>query len=620
MDGVTANSVAALHESLPQRAPSVVRMWRDRVAATPEREAYRFPQGTGWASLTWGQAGERVERMAAGLLSLGVRRGDRVGIVSTTRVEWILVDTAIMSAGGVTTTVYPSTPAPDVAFILADAQTRVVVVEDVEQLGKIKAHRGELPGVEKVVLVDGDVPPGDGDWVMRLDELAELGAGVLAAEPAVVEKAAAELGPEDLATLIYTSGTTGRPKGVQLVHDCWTYTAAAVEGLEILSADDVQYLWLPLAHAFGKVLTSAHIGIGFVTAVDGSIPRLVDNLAVVKPTFMAAAPRIFEKVHNRVVCQVKEEGGVKLRIFQWAMGVGRRASAVRQGGGEPGGLLRLENALADRLVFAKVRDRFGGRIRFFVSGSAALSKEIAEFFHAMDVLVLEGYGLTETSASGFVNRPTAYRFGTVGPAFPGTEVRIADDGEILVRGPEVMRGYQNLPQESAETLTEDGWLHTGDIGELEDGFLRITDRKKDLIKTSGGKYVAPQALEIQFKAICPYASQIVVHGDGRNFCSALITVDEEEIRPWLEQHGLTGLSYAEVTQHPAVQELMAGYVDELNAGLARWETVKKFALLPRDLDVEHGELTPSLKVKRRVVEDEYRELLDGLYAGSVASV
>ena len=408
---------------------------------------------------------------------------------------------------------------------------------------------------------------------------------------------------------------------MELIHDCWLFEAEAIDQLGILSPDDHQYLWLPLSHSFGKVLEVAQLHIGFPTTVDGRIPKLVDNLAVVKPTFMAAAPRIFEKVYNKVVTGAAETGGLTYRIFTWAVGVGRRVSALQQQGKKPGPLLGAQFKVADKLVFSKLRARFGGRVRFFISGSAPLSRDMAEFFHAAGILILEGYGLTESSAATFVNVPSNYKFGTVGPPLPGVEVKIApEDGEVLLKARGVMRGYHNLPEATAEIL-EDRWLRTGDIGELDaDGYLRITDRKKDLIKTSGGKYVAPQKLEAKLKALCPYLSQVLVHGNQRNFCSALVTLDEESIKGWATERGLGGKSTAELAEDPQVRELVQDAIKVLNADLASYETLKRFAILPKDLSVEDGELTPSLKVKRKVVETKYKDVLDGFYEGSLKRV
>ena len=594
-----------------QRPASMARMFLDRVAATPQAESFRYPVSGGWQSTTWQQTGDRVRALAAGLISLGVAAEERVAIISTTRHEWVLADFAIMCAGAATTTVYPTTPADDVALILADSGSRFAFAENDTQIEKLREYREKLPELEQVVTFDGTA---DDDWVISFAELERRGREHLSTLPDVVDTAVDAIGPENLATLIYTSGTTGRPKGVRLVHDNWTYEGKAIEALDLLRPNDVQYLWLPLSHSFGKVLLSGQLAIGFASAVDGDITKLVEQLGVVRPTFMAGAPRIFEKVQHRVTSMVEEEGGAKAKIFHWAYGVGRQVSALQRAGKSVSPVLKVQHAIADRLVFSKLRGRFGGQVRYFVSGSAALSDKVAEFFHAAGILILEGYGLTETSAASFVNRPHDYKFGTVGWPLPGTEVRVADDGEILVRGPGVMRGYHNLPRETEETLTDDGWFRTGDIGELDDqGFLCITDRKKDLIKTSGGKYVAPQAIEVMFKALCPYASAIVVHGDGRNYVSALIALDPEAIEKWAESNGAAGSSYEDLSQRDDVRAMLQGYVDEMNGRLPRWETIKKFAILPEDLTVESGDLTPSLKVKRKVVEKKYAAVLDGFY-------
>jgi len=593
-------------------------MVRDRVAATPDREAFRYPRpgAAGWQSLTWGETGDRVQAIAAGLLALGLRPEDRVGLASGTRLEWVLADFGILCAGGATTTVYPASNAEDMGYILADSGCRFAFAEDATQLAKLRSVRDQLPGLAQVILIEGAAPAGeDGAWVIGLDELTRRGREHLAEHPAAVADAVDAIGRESLATLIYTSGTTGRPKGVRLVHDCWTYEGAAIDELGILGPDDLQYLWLPLSHSFGKVLLAAQLAIGFATAVDGRVDKIVDNLGEVRPTFMAGAPRIFEKVHARVTGLVEEEGGVRLRIFRWAFGVGRQVSRLRQEQRAVPALLRARYALADRLVFGKIRARFGGRLRYFVSGSAALSRDVAEWFDAAGLLILEGYGLTESSAATFVNRPEDSRFGTAGLPLPGVEVRLAEDGEVLLRGPGVMRGYHGLPQQTAEALDADGWLHTGDVGELTaSGHLSITDRKKDLIKTSGGKYVAPQPIEVMFAAFCPLASHIVVHGDGRNFCTALITLDPDELAGWARGHGLDGTDYTELARRDEIRAAVEAGVKALNQRLNRWETIKDFRVLDHDLTVEAGELTPSMKVKRRVVESHYAALLDEMYA------
>ncbi|MFJ3936961.1 AMP-dependent synthetase/ligase [Streptomyces parvus] len=619
---------------IDNRPPSVASLFIDRVAATPDGEAYRYPvpsaSGEGpddWKSLSWGQASERVYAIAAGLIALGVQPEERVALSSATRVEWILIDLGVMCAGAATTTIYPSTNAEESAFILADSESRILIAEDAEQLAKARERRTELPDLAHVVVIDpAGAEPAEGDpegWIITLADLEARGDELLAKTPDAVTERVAAITADQLATLIYTSGTTGRPKGVRLPHDNWSYMAKATVSTGLINADDVQYLWLPLAHVFGKVLTSGQIEVGHVTAIDGRIDKIIENLPVVQPTYMAAVPRIFEKVYNGVASKARAGGGAKYRIFQWAAGVGREYAKVSQDNFRRTGkasvpfALGAKHKVADTLVFSKIREAFGGRLRACVSGSAALAPDIGYFFAGAGVHILEGYGLTESSAASFVNPGEAYRTGTVGKPLPGTEVRIADDGEILLRGPGIMQGYHKLPDKTDEVLESDGWFHTGDIGELSaDGYLRITDRKKDLIKTSGGKYVAPAEVEGQFKAVCPFVSNILVHGADRNFCTALIALDEPTILGWAAENGLAGKSYAEVVAAPQTVELIDGYVTRLNEGLQRWQTIKKFRLLPRDLDVEHGELTPSLKLKRPVVEREYQGLIDEMYAGS----
>ncbi|MDN3294665.1 long-chain fatty acid--CoA ligase [Streptomyces ficellus] len=619
---------------IENRPPSVASLFLERVAKTPNAEAYRYPvppaSGQGpddWKSLSWGQAAERVYAIAAGLIHLGVQPQERVALASATRVEWILCDLGVMCAGAATTTVYPQTNAEESAYILADSDSRVLIAEDATQLAKAREKGADLPHLSHVVVIDPTgVEPDEADpegWVLSLADLEKRGHEYLEKHPEAVRERVAAIRPDQLATLIYTSGTTGRPKGVRLPHDNWSYMAKAIAATGLVTEDDVQYLWLPLAHVFGKVLTSGQIEVGHVTAVDGRVDKIIENLPVVQPTYMAAVPRIFEKVYNGVAAKARAGGGAKYKIFKWAAEVAREYARASQDNFRRTGTasvpfgLKAKHKIADALVYSKLRDAFGGRLRAAVSGSAALAPEIGYFFSGAGIHILEGYGLTESSAASFVNPGEAYRTGTVGKPLPGTEVRIADDGEILLRGPGIMEGYHGLPEKTAEVLEPDGWLHTGDIGELSvDGYLRITDRKKDLIKTSGGKYIAPAEVEGQFKAVCPYVSNILVHGADRNFCTALIALDEPAILGWAEEHGLGGKSYAEVVATPQVQQLIQGYVDRLNEGLQRWQTIKKFRLLPRDLDIEHGELTPSLKLKRPVVEREYKHLIEEMYAGA----
>ncbi|MCF3963387.1 AMP-dependent synthetase/ligase [Streptomyces fuscigenes] len=619
---------------IENRPPSVASLFIERVAATPDAEAFRYPvppaSGQGpdeWRSLSWARTADRVYAISAGLVALGVQPEERVALASSTRIEWILADFGVMCAGAATTTIYPSTNADESVFILSDSGSRVLIAEDAAQLAKVRAHRDELPDLAHVVVVeeaDAQPAPGDPDgWVLSLHALEQLGGQELAARPDTVRRRIEDLRADQLATLIYTSGTTGRPKGVRLRHDSWSYMAKSMAATGLISAEDVQYLWLPLAHVFGKMLTSGQIEVGHVTAVDGRVDKIIENLPVVKPTYMAAVPRIFEKVYNGVAAKARAGGPAKYKIFQWAAQVARDSARAAQDNFQRTGNeslpfgLAAKHKVADALVYAKIREAFGGRLRAAVSGSAALAPDIGYFFSGAGVPVLEGYGLTETSAACFVNPGPALRTGTVGKPMPGTEVRIADDGEILIRNPAIMVGYHGLPDKTAEVLEPDGWFHTGDIGELStDGYLKITDRKKDLIKTSGGKYISPAEVETQFKAVCPFVSNILVIGGGRNFCSALITLDEPTIAEWAAEHGLGGKPYADIMAAPETQRLIDGYVQRLNNGLQRWQAIRKFRLLPRDLDIEHGELTPSLKLKRPVVEREYKDLIEEMYAGT----
>ncbi|MDT0443995.1 AMP-dependent synthetase/ligase [Streptomyces johnsoniae] len=615
--------------SIAERPPSVANLFLDRVAATPDREAFRYPvpsAGEGpddWRSYTWAQSAQRVYAIAAGLMDLGVRPEERVAIASTTRVDWILADLGIICAGAATTTVYPQTNAEETAYILADSGSRVLIAEDAAQLAKARERRAELPGLAHVVVIEAaDAVPAEGDpegWVLSLADLAERGAAHLEKNPDCVTDTVAALRPDQLATLIYTSGTTGRPKGVRLSQDTWSYMGLAIEAIDLERPDGLQYLWLPLAHVFGKVLLAAHVQIGHVMAVDGRIDKIIENLPVVRPSLMCGVPRIYERVYNGVAAKAKAGGALRFKIFNWAAGIAREYAQVSQENFRrtgkatvPAGLA-ARHRVADRLVYAKLRAAFGGRMQVCVSGSAALTPEIGYFFCGAGIPILEGYGLTESAAASFCNPRAAYRTGTVGKSLPGNEVKIADDGEILLRGPGIMQGYHGLAEQTEAVLGTDGWFHTGDIGELsDDGYLRITDRKKDLFKTSGGKYVAPTEIEGRFKAVCPYASTMIVIGAGRKYCSALIALDEAAILGWAEEAGISG-GYAEVVAHERTRQLIDGYVQELNGTLQRWQTVKKFQLLPRELDVEHGDLTPSLKLKRPVVEREFDGLIGSMY-------
>jgi long-chain acyl-CoA synthetase len=603
---------AAFARLLPTAPDSLGALFLNRVRDTPDLESYRRPDGAGgWISNTWKQTGEAVQEIAAGLLQLGLNPEDRVALASATRVEWIEADLGVLCAGGATTTVYPTSTPEDVHHILNDSGAVMAIAENAEQVAKLRTGSSAL---KRIILIDSDgVAHADDDIVLTLARVRELGRARLATEPNLVVEATAAVKPDHLATLMYTSGTTGRPKGVRLGHRGWVYEGLASLAADIVHTDDLGYTWLPMSHSYGKTLLASQLAVGHAAAIDGAVDRIITNLPVIKPTTMAAVPRVFEKVHAGIRAKVREEGGAKLKIFNWAIGVGLQVSRLERGGGKATGLLAAKHRLADRLVFSTVRERFGGRMKFMISGAAPLSPDVAEFLHAVGLLVLEGYGLTETSAGTFVNRPDNFEFGTVGQPLPGSQVRLDVDGEILIKGPGVMQGYEHLDDATAEVLA-DGWFRTGDVGEItERGMLRITDRKKDLIKTSGGKYVAPQSLETRFKVLCPLAAQIVVHGDGRNFISALVALDPDAVQVWATGQGLAGRSFAEIAASDQVRAVVKSAVDSLNSEVGRWETIKKFEILDRDLTVEAGDLTPSLKLKRRAVEKRYADVLNGFY-------
>ena len=591
---------------LDNRPPTVGAMFNGRVAATPNSEAIRYPDANeNWVSLTWAQMREVVWEVGAGLLALGLQPEERVAIASNTRYEWVLLDLAINCAGGATTTVYPNTTGPEFAHIITHSDSKYFVAENVEQLNKL---RELVPGdqVREVILLDGSA-----EGTISKEMLREKGRALLAENPSAMDDAVAATTPDTLATLIYTSGTTGLPKGVELVHSNWTYEGVAVDSLGIIGPDSLQYFWLPLSHVFGKAVMMIQLQVGFASVVDGRLDRIVDNLGITQPSFMCGAPRIFEKVRNAV--KAKSVGGVKGQIARWAFSVGRQSNPYRLKGEKLPGALGVQYAIANKLVFSKLQQRLGGNIEFMISGAAKLSSQVQEWFYSAGIVIVEGYGSTETSAVATVNVPRTPRFGTVGPALPGTEIRIADDGEVLIKGPGIMRGYHKDPEQTAEVLV-DGWYHTGDIGELDaDGYLRITDRKKDLMKTSGGKFVAPQKVEGVMAANIPYVSQAVAVGDGKKYISALFTIDPGAMESWAQRHGKEGLSYEELTQLPEFRTSIDRFLERANAKLERWETVKRYAVLDHELTVEEGVVTANMKLRRSNIAKTYADIVDSLY-------
>jgi long-chain acyl-CoA synthetase len=565
----------------PARRRTAPEVWRAVLAEERPAPIYLEERGDEWRPVAWAEAAERVDALARGLLSRGVRRGDAVAVLSRSRVEWALLDWAVMRIGAVVVGLYPTNSPKECAYVLAHSEAVLVVVEDEEQRAKIEQVRAELPELRDVLGVD------------ELPRLEQEGRAHPAEDLAAAEDAVTE---DDLATLIYTSGTTGPPKGCMLTHRNLVVAASRVPR-ELGAVDDTILLFLPLAHSFGRLAHQAAAYHGATVAFVADATRVATAIEKVRPTILPAVPRVYEKVHANVLGELERAGGAKRAIGRRALDVGSRASRLqRQGRPLPLGL-RMRHAIADRLVFAKVRGRLGGRLRVGVSGAAPLAVDVLEFFDALGITVVEGYGLTENASSCTVNIPGRERFGTVGQAVPGSEIRIAEDGEIFTRGETTFAGYYKDPEATRAALTEDGWLRTGDVGEIDtDGYVKITDRKKDLIITAGGKNISPQNLENALKA-SRFVSQALVVGDRRPYVTALITLDTAEVEA-------TGRDPREL-----VQEL----VDEVNRERARVEQIKRFAILPRDFSQDEGEVTPTLKLKRRVVHEHFAAEIDALY-------
>jgi long-chain acyl-CoA synthetase len=562
---------------------TIGRLWRDAVHAGRTNPAYLVEGPDGWREVSWEEAGRAVDEIANGLLALGIRKGDAFGILAQTTLEWSLFDYALARIGAVGAAIYANSSPKDCKYVLEHSDSIGVLVEDEEQRAKI----AEL-GLAHIISF------------AELDELRARGREFAAANPTALAEAEAAIDEEDLFTFIYTSGTTGAPKGCMIRHRNYYEMCATVERVEAFAfEDDVMLLYLPLAHNFGRLMHLLGAHRGYTTAFCPDPRRVAEALPAVRPTLLPSVPRLYEKVHTALLSQFEQAHGPRRRLLDWSLDVGRQVSAVHADGRKLPAGLRLRHRLADRLVFRKVKSRLGGRLRLGVSGGAPLAKEIGELFHALDILIIEGWGLTECTTAASVNRPNHFRFGTVGPALPGFEVRTDEDGELLIRSQTIFGGYYKDEEATREVLGEDGWLHSGDLGEIdEDGFITITDRKKDILVTAGGKNVAPQNLENALKT-APLISQALVVGDRRPYVAALITVDP---------------AVAEGLSPEQVQERMQAIVDGVNADLSRFEQIKRFAILPREFTAEEGEVTPTLKLKRRVCAEHFAAEIEGLYA------
>ncbi|HYO56076.1 long-chain fatty acid--CoA ligase [Archangium sp.] len=601
----------------PTQAQNLIELLLQR-AQTPSKVAAVWKTGGRWEEVTWGRILEDVKVLSAGLIAQGVKPGDRVAIFADTSLLFAVCDLAVSAAQAISIPIYGSNTPDEVRYILNHSGTSFVFVDHDEKTPKqagratrLRQRLAECPTVRKVVLFDGQP---SGDMEMTLADLRTQGLAAHTARPGSFDERVHSVKKDEICHIIYTSGTTGDPKGVLLSHGSWAYVAEAVREVGMMLPADSVMMFLPLAHSFGQSVKATWLSLSFKIIFAESVDKLLGNLMETHPTILPAVPRVFEKVYNGVVANGSAAPGIKGRLFRWALSVfDEYVEAKNQGRAPPG----LSLTLARKLVFSKVRatldEKLGGHIRLLVSGGAPLSRKIAWFFDLLGYKVLEGYGLTETAAGTCVNRPEKIKIGTVGPPVPGTEARIAQDGEILIRGPGVMKGYYKNDVATAEVLEPDGWFHTGDIGEVDvDGYVRITDRKKDIIVTSGGKNVAPQNIENTLKTF-PLISQAVVHGDKRKYLVALVTVSEEAARKLLTEKGVTPGSYAELCRRPEIQAAVQEILDKVNTELPSYASLKRFAVMEADFSQETGELTPSLKVKRKHVSQKFRAVLDGLY-------
>jgi long-chain acyl-CoA synthetase len=592
---------------------TLAKMFWDRISKSGDKPAQQWKRGGAWQTATWRQVGDAVREVAAGLIGLGRRRGEAVAILAGSRPEWVQADFAIFSIGGVTIPIYPTYPADLVQYIVNDAGVKTLIVEDAAQLAKVLEVRAKMDGLEQVVVIDGPEPKESGGRVLTWAALREQGRAGLAGVKGELDRRIAEGKPDETATIVYTSGTTGPPKGVVQTHG--NHMAALGSSGQTMAVDeaDVHLLFLPLAHSFGRLESFTGVYRGLTTAFAESIDKLRENLPEVRPHFICAVPRVFEKVYVGVLARAEAGSPLKKKIFHWAVGVGQQVSKLKQARQPVSGLLGLKYRIAEKLVFGKMQAALGGRLRFAVSGGAPLSPEIARFFHGAGVLILEGYGLTETCPVLTFNRPTHFKFGSVGQALPGLEVKIAPDGEIMGRGPNIAKGYFKKPDATAEVFLGDGWFATGDIGRLdEDGFLFITDRKKDLIITAGGINIAPQNIENLLKGD-PFISQVLVHGDKRPYPVALITLNPEELTAFAKAQNIAVPDVATLCKHPTVVGRVEKIVEQRNAELQSYAKIKKFQILPEDFTVDNGMLTPTLKVKRKVIREKYESVIDALY-------
>ncbi len=568
--------------------------------------------GGAWKSISAADFGFTVKALSLGLNGLGVQPGDRVAILSENRPEWAMADYAILCAGAWSVPIYPTLPAGQVAPLLNDCGAKAIFVSTPEQLGKVLTIKAQCANLDHVILIEGN-PPGEPGYT-TFHAVVDRGRPTLEMSPGIFEQRAARVKPEDVATIIYTSGTTGEPKGAMLTHG--NLVSNVVTGCEVIpfTSDSVALSFLPLSHVFERMLDYAYTHKTAAIAYAESIDRLGANFLEINPHCFGAVPRVYEKVYAKIMAKADAGSPIKRKLFAWAVAIGReRVAYMERGQKLPSGLARKAK-IADALVLKKIRAALGTQFRFAVSGGAPLSRDLAEFFIGAGVQIYEGYGLTETSPVICVNGPGRWRLGTVGKALRGVEVKIAADGEILTRGPHIMKGYFNKPEATAEAIDRDGWFHTGDIGELHDGYLSITDRKKDLIVLAGGKKAAPQPIENELKK-SPFIGLPIVIGDRQRFLAALIVPNFDRLKEWAAA-GNVDVPWETIDAHPGVRQLYQREIDAYNAGKPHHEQIRAFAILPADLTIEDGSITPTLKVKRRILENRYHALIEGMYAAA----
>jgi long-chain acyl-CoA synthetase len=595
---------------MPQHPATLTQLFVEAVDSHDLPSALRVKVGNVYQPISHRTLAERVRHVAFGLRALGVARADRVAILSENRPEWAIADYACLMAGMTDVPIYPTLPAEQIAYILRDSGVVAIFVSTAEQSEKIAEIRDQLPALKHVITFEDAIVPGS---TITIASLEAKGAAATTPDAAARYRAhALAIGAEDVATIIYTSGTTGEPKGAMLTHSNIASNVAAVVGLLELGANDVSLSFLPLSHILERMFDYVMFAAGVSIAYVESMETIAANMQEVRPTIVVSVPRIYEKVYGRITDKALHGGGAKRHIFLWACKVGDKWTTEMLAGRRPGGLLALQHSIADKLVFSKVRAAVGGRIRYFVSGGAPLSTEINRFFYAAGCRIYEGYGLTETSPVISVNTPARLTIGTVGPPIPGVEVRVAEDGEILTRGPHVMKGYLNHPEATSAAIDADGWFHTGDIGTFEDGLLRITDRKKDIIVTSGGKNIAPQPIENQVK-LNKYVAQAVMIGDRRKFPVILVVPNFEQLDRWAGYKKISTADRREMLANALVKAKMEKEVIGTLGKFAQFEKPKKVVLLENDFTIDSGELTPTLKVKRRTVDRKFRALIDAAY-------